>query len=154
MICDVNCREGRDGLPHRANRIRLYAVTTGTLPTIPTTLVTLRVGGIRCDHQNILHRSFSAYAANCIMESQMKYDRVNYDFRCRKLLDHIQYARSLSLRRLDDILAVVEPKFSRRLTRTSLYRAMVRLRELGLDSGPDDLSTARRLGRPTRGEKK
>jgi len=37
------------------------------------------------------------------------------------------------------------------VTRSSLYRSMVRLRELGLDPGPDDLSAARRLGRPTRG---
>ena len=65
---------------------------------------------------------------------------------------------SLGCHRLDDVLAIVKPRFLKErpgkpLTRTSLYRAMLRLRELGLDPGPDDRSTARRLGRPTRGKK-
>ena len=81
----------------------------------------------------------------------MKYSRLNYDFKCStKLLPLLKEARVLGLHRLDDLLAYVRPRLFRGMSRTALYRAMVRLRELGLDPGPDDLSTARRLGRPTR----
>lgn len=84
------------------------------------------------------------------------YSRHRYDHKRAKLLPHIQRARSLGYRRLNDILAVVQNEQLKSfpghkpITRSALYRAMVRLREIGQDPGPDDLSTARRHGRPTK----
>lgn len=89
-----------------------------------------------------------------------RYDRTNRDYLLKKrLLPCVQLARSQGCRRLDDLHAIVTAEFtktwtmSKPPTRSSLYRAMLRLRELGLDPGPDDRATARRLGRPTRGKK-
>lgn len=75
------------------------------------------------------------------------------------LLPAISAARSAGARSLDDMLPIVAPIYGqsfpwkRPLKRLTLYRVLIRLRELGLDPGPDDLSTARKLGRPTRGHK-
>lgn len=75
------------------------------------------------------------------------------------LLPCITQARALGYRRLDDLLPVVRALHAKSypnrklITRTTLYRALLRLRALKLDPGPDDLSTARQNGRPTRGPK-
>lgn len=92
------------------------------------------------------------------MKPPSTYERLSYRWKLRRLLPHIQYARSLGLHRLNDILEVVRQEFLKEcpgkpLTRITLYRALIRLRQLGLDPGPDDRSTARGLGRPKRGKK-
>jgi hypothetical protein len=38
-----------------------------------------------------------------------------------------------------------------KMSRSEFYHLLCELRELGLDPGPDDRSTARKYGRPTRG---
>jgi hypothetical protein len=78
----------------------------------------------------------------------MKYSTVNYDYECRKLISHLREARSSGNRRLDDLLSFIIPRVPRKLSRSGLNRAIRRLHELGLDPGLDDLSTARRHGRP------
>jgi hypothetical protein len=81
-----------------------------------------------------------------------------YGHRIMRLLPYIRRARLLGFRRLDDILAIVAPAYAKDysfcgpLHRSVLERAIGRLHELGLDPGLDDRSTARKLGRPTRGK--
>jgi len=86
------------------------------------------------------------------------HDRSGWDRKRRALLPYLAGARSLGFRRLDDLLAAVAPLWladhpHRPLTRSTLRRTIVRLQELGLDPGLDDLATARKLGRPTRAKK-
>lgn len=89
---------------------------------------------------------------------RLKRNRNHHDRRIKnRLLPHIEAARSLGRRRLDDILSFVKPRYlndrpGKPLMHTTLYRAISRLHELGLDPGLDDLSTARKLGRTTRGK--
>lgn len=85
------------------------------------------------------------------------YNRAMWDGRRKIVLRHLQIARSQGLRRLDDLLAVVRPALQEShpgfmLSRSGLRRAIMHLHELGLDPGLDDRSTARKLGRPTRGK--
>jgi hypothetical protein len=76
----------------------------------------------------------------------------------RDLLPFITAARAAGARRLNDLLAAVADGLKKSagnqkpLTRSSLNRSIVRLKEMGLDPGLDDRSTARKLGRPTRGK--
>jgi hypothetical protein len=75
----------------------------------------------------------------------------------KRILPFVVKARSLGFRSLDDLLLVIQSEWARiyprrkKLSRSGLYRALLRLRALGMDPGPDDRSTARKHGRPTRG---
>src|ERR1700731_679989 len=80
----------------------------------------------------------------------MKYRKSSYEYRCKGLLPVLTQARGAGLHRVDDILAFIRPRVLSRWNRTRLYRAMVRLRELGLDPGPDSLALARHRGGPTK----
>jgi len=96
-------------------------------------------------------------AISCNMKQQTRrYDRSKRDFRLwKRLLPHLQRARLLGIRRLRDLhqfLAADLPTYprGRPITPATLYRAILRLKELGFDPGLDDRSMARKLGRPTR----
>ena len=74
------------------------------------------------------------------------------------MLPLLEKARSEGHRTLNDLFAAIAPDWllshpGRKLTRSRLYYDILRLKELGLDRGLDDRSTARKLGRPTRRRK-
>jgi hypothetical protein len=92
-----------------------------------------------------------------------------------KVLPLVIEARAAGMRTQDDILAyileahdtfvfedklhqmadgtVVYVQGRRLLSRSALYRALKILRNAGMDPGPQDRSTARKLGRPTKAKK-
>jgi hypothetical protein len=77
------------------------------------------------------------------------------DYRSRKMVPYLQKARAEGMHKLEELRAFVNPLMEAQHCRpfnsfSAFHRALIYLRDLGLDPGPDDKSTARRLGRPTR----
>ena len=84
------------------------------------------------------------------------YSRHHGDKRARALLPYLDLARAEDMRTLDDLLKFILPLLHaefphQKLSRATLRRRIIRLHELGLAPGLDDRSTARKLGRPTKG---
>ena len=81
-----------------------------------------------------------------------------FDGRSKRILPYLNLARSQRLRKLNDLFEFILPRFRadfphRSLSRSSLRRMIIHLDDLGLADGLDDRSTARKLGRPTKGSR-